>query len=177
MNSFSTTPWYWILTNVIFWFLEHLILYSTWNVKISQSITVPPVNNDKKLGFREHINTVWKKANLKLHSLNRISRFLSSEEHVLIINAYIKSLFNYYQLIWMFCYRGIMHKMNNIQERSLRLLLKNYKDNFQDLLSPSDGISIHQRCKKLTINRSIQIYPWPFSWSNEWRFLYQSKYL
>ena len=33
----------------------------------------------------------------------------------------------------MFCYRGIMHKMNMIQERFLRLLLKSRKDDFQDL--------------------------------------------
>ena len=99
---------------------------------------------DNKLDFTEHLNTVCKKANLKLHALNRISRFLSPEQHVLIINAYIKSLFNYCPLVWMFCYRGIMHKTNKIHERSLRLLLKNYKDNFQDLLRSSGDISIHQ---------------------------------
>ena len=87
----------------------------------------------------KHLNTVCKKANLTLHALNRISRFLSPEQHVLIINAYIKSLFNYCPLDWMFCYRGITHKMNKIHEWSLRLLLKNYKDDFQE-------ISIHQRC-------------------------------
>ena len=46
----------------------------------------------------------------------------------------------------MFYYSGIMHKMNKIHERSLRLLLKNYKDDFQDLLRSSRDISIHQRC-------------------------------
>ena len=46
----------------------------------------------------------------------------------------------------MFCYRRIMHKMNKIHERSLRLLLKNYKDDFQDLLRSSGDASIHQRC-------------------------------
>ena len=46
----------------------------------------------------------------------------------------------------MFWYRGIMHKMNKIHERCLRLLLKNYKDDFKDLLRSSGDISIHQRC-------------------------------
>ena len=46
----------------------------------------------------------------------------------------------------MLCYRGIMHKMNKIHERSLRLLMKNYKNDFQDLFRSSGGISIHQRC-------------------------------
>ena len=39
-----------------------------------------------------------------------------------------------------------MHKMNKIHERSLRLLLKNHKDAFQDLLRSFGDISIHQRC-------------------------------
>ena len=39
-----------------------------------------------------------------------------------------------------------MHKVNKILERSLRLLLENYKDDFQDLLRSSGNISIHQRC-------------------------------
>ena len=39
-----------------------------------------------------------------------------------------------------------MHERNKIDERSLLLLLKNYKDDFQDLLRYSGDISIHQRC-------------------------------
>ena len=118
------------------------------NITIKNSVSekLLDVIIDNKLDFTEHLNPVCKMANLKLHALNRISRFLSPEQHVLIINAYIKSLFNYCPLVWMFCYRRIMHKMNKIHERSLRLLLKNYKDDFQDLLRSSGDISIHQRC-------------------------------
>ena len=115
-------------------------------IKNSASEKLLGVIIDNKLDFTEHLNTVCKKANLKLHALNRISRFLSPEQHVLIINAYIKSLFNYCPLVWMFCYRRIMHKMNKIHERSLRLLLKNYEDDFQDLLRSSADLSIPQRC-------------------------------
>ena len=39
-----------------------------------------------------------------------------------------------------------MHKMIKIHERSLSLLLENYKGDFQDLLKSSGDISIHQRC-------------------------------
>ena len=93
-------------------------------IKRSDSEKLLGVIIDNKLDFTEHFNTVCKKASLKLHALNRISRFLSPEQHVLIINAYIKSLFNYCPLVWMFCSWGIMHKMNKIHERSLSLLLK-----------------------------------------------------
>ena len=37
---------------------------------------------DNKLDFTKHLNTVCKKANLKLRALNRISQFLSPEQHV-----------------------------------------------------------------------------------------------
>ena len=39
-----------------------------------------------------------------------------------------------------------MDKMNKIYERSLRLILKNYKDHFQDFLRSSGDISIRKRC-------------------------------
>ena len=115
-------------------------------IKNSASKKLLGVIMDNKLDFTEHLNTVCKKANLKLHALNRMSIFLSPEQYVLKINAYIKSLFNYCPLVLIFCYSRIMHKMNKIYERSLRFLLKNYKDDFQDLLRSSGDISIHQRC-------------------------------
>ena len=71
---------------------------------------------------------------------------MSPEQHVRIISAYIKSLFNYFLLVWVFSYRGFMHKMDKIHKRSLYLLLENYKDDFQDILRSSGGLSIHQRC-------------------------------
>ena len=118
------------------------------NITIKNSVSekLLGVIIDNTLDFMEHLNTLCKKANLKLHASNRISRFLSPEQYVLIINAYIKSLFNYCPLVWMFCYRGIMHNMNKFHERSVHLLLKNYKDDFQDLLRSSCDISTHQRC-------------------------------
>ena len=119
-----------------------------------------------KLDFTEHLNTVCKKANLKLHALSRISRFLSPEQHVLIINAYIKSLFNYCPLVWMFCYRRIMHKMNKIHERSLHLLLKNYKDDFQDLLS----LIVYKYIHGLSPEIMNQVFSTRANIYNTWQF-------
>ena len=74
-------------------------------IKNSDSEKLLGVIIDIKLDCTEHLTTVCKKANLKLRALNRISRSLSPEQYVLIINAYIKSLFNNCPLVWMFCYR------------------------------------------------------------------------
>ena len=62
-------------------------------IKNSASEKLLGIIIDSKLDFTEHLNAVCKKAKLKLLALNRISKFLSPEQHVLIINAYIKSLF------------------------------------------------------------------------------------
>ena len=131
------------------------------NIKLKNSVSGFIINN--KLDFTEHLNTVCKKANLKLYALNKISRFLSPEQHVLIINPYIKSLFNYCPLAWMFCYQKIMHKMHKIHARSLRFLLKNYKDDFQDLLMSSGDISIHQRCISSLLTEVYKYISWSFS--------------
>ena len=72
-------------------------------IKNSASEKLLGVIIDNKLDFKEHLKTVCKKVNLELHALNRTSGFLSPEQHVLIIDAYIKSLFNYCPLVWMFC--------------------------------------------------------------------------
>ena len=71
------------------------------NITIKNSASEKPLGVviDNKLDFTEHLNTVCKMANLKLQALNRISRLLSPEQHVLIINTYIKPLFNYYPLV------------------------------------------------------------------------------
>ena len=130
--------------------------YKNIIIKNSASEKLLGVIIGNKPDFTEHLNTVCKEANLKLHALNRISRFLSPKQHVLTINAYIKSLFNYCPLVWMFCYRGIMHKENKIHKWSLRFLLRNCKGDFQDLLRSSGNISIHRICMNSLLTEAFK---------------------
>ena len=71
-----------------------------FTIKKSVSEKLLGVIIDNKLDFREHLNTIGKKANLYLHSLNRI-----------YVSVFVKSLFNYCPLVSMLCYLGIMHKI------------------------------------------------------------------
>ena len=48
-------------------------------IKNSVSQKLSGVIIDNKLKLYEHLNTVCKKASLRVHALNRISRFLSPE--------------------------------------------------------------------------------------------------
>ena len=101
---------------------------------------------DNELSFQSHVNSICKKANQKLNALFRVSNYMTSEQLILLVNSFIKSHFNYCPLIWMFCNRTSMNKINKIQERTLRLTLNNYSDNFNDLLLISNEMSTHQRC-------------------------------
>ena len=110
------------------------------------------INN--QLNFTKLLNTICQKPNLKLNALNRASRFLSPEQYFQITNAYIKYIFNYCPLVWMFCYQEIMHKMNKIHKWFLHLSVKDFKHDFKDLLRFFGDINPTKMCK-LIINWSI----------------------
>ena len=61
-------------------------------------------------------------------------------------NSFIRSHFSYYPLIWMFCNRKNMQKVNKIQERCLRLMTNYYELSYEELLDLINEISPHQRC-------------------------------
>ena len=60
---------------------------------------------DNNLHFSNHISNICKTANQKLNALSRISANMNSDKCTLLINSFIKSLFLYCPLIWMFCNR------------------------------------------------------------------------
>ena len=92
------------------------------------------INIVKKLNFNGHILTMLKKGIQKLHALARISKYLSQDKLKIIVNTFIQSQINYCPLIWMFHCRTINNKINKLHERALRLVYKNDKLTFHELL-------------------------------------------
>ena len=62
-----------------------------------------------------------------------------------LMKAFITSQFNYCPLIWMFHSRQLNNRINKIQERALRLVYKDSKLTFDDLLKLDNSVTIHQR--------------------------------
>ena len=62
-----------------------------------------------------------------------------------LMKAFITSQFNYCPLIWMFHSRQLNNRINKIQERALRLVYKDNKLTFDDLLKLDNSVTIHQR--------------------------------
>ena len=70
-------------------------------------------------------SNICKTANQKLNALFRVSANMNSDKCTLLINSFIESHFSYCPLIWMFCNKKSMKKVNKIQERYLQLMTNN----------------------------------------------------
>ena len=103
------------------------------------------VTIDSKLTFEEHVTKLIKKGNQKLHALARISKYLCEDKLKLVMRSFIESQFNYCPLIWMFHNRTLNAKINKLHERALRLVYKDDKLNFQELLEKDGSVTIHHR--------------------------------
>ena len=139
----------------------HLIIANQENIHInigseiiesSESVELLGIKIDKNLNFNEHVSGLVKKGNQKLHALARISKFLKQDKLKIIMKTFIQSQFNYCPLTWMFHNRTLNNKINKLHERALRVVYKNDKLTFDELLSLDNSVTTHQRnSQKLAI--------------------------
>ena len=132
----------------------HLLISTDENVALkikNETITNSP--NQKLLGilfnnkfdFDEHATSLCWKAYKKLNALARVAHYMNLAQCRLILNALIFSQFGYCPLAWMFHSRNLNNDINNIHERALRIVFRDYKSTFQQLLKQNKSVSIHQR--------------------------------
>ena len=110
------------------------------------------VKVDNKLTFKNHVETLCKKASQKISALSRVSSYMNFYQKKLIVNAFITSHFSYCPLIWMFHSRKLNNCINRIHERALRIIYDDYESSFRDLLNMDNSSTIHERnLKKLAL--------------------------
>ena len=63
----------------------------------------------------------------------------------LIMNAFIFSPFGYCPLVWMFHSRKLNNRINNIHERALTIIYRDYESTFQQLLKQNNSVAIYRR--------------------------------
>ena len=91
------------------------------------SIKLLGVSIDNKLKFDEHVLNIIKKANSKLSTLSRLTKFMTLQKKRTLYKAFVESQFKYCSLSWMFHGRKTNCKINRLQERALIFLaLRNY---------------------------------------------------
>ena len=110
------------------------------------------VNIGSNLTFENHVESLWKKASQKLNTFLRVTLSLNFNQRKLLLNAFITSHIPYAFVVWMFHSRKLKNRINNIHERALRLVYKDYISSFDDLLAKDNSFKIYQRnLQKLAI--------------------------
>ena len=92
---------------------------------------------------KEHILSLCKKVNRKLHALSRVSKYMTLNKCRILMRSFIISQFNYRPLIWMIENRGLNDKINRIHERALRIVYDDYIFSFEDLLSKDKSVTLN----------------------------------
>ena len=114
-------------------------------IDANKSVKLLGIKIDNNLDFNEHVSSVCKKVNLKLHALTRISYFMDKDTLCVLMKAFIESQFGYCPLIWMHHSRTLNNKINKLHERALRLVYKDHISTFEELLLQDGSFTIHHR--------------------------------
>ena len=137
----------------------HLLINTDKNVALRiKNETITNSSNEKLFGilfnnkfdFDEHVTSLCRKAPQKLNALSRVAQYMNLAQRRLIMNAFIFSQFGYCPLVWMFRSKKLNNRINNIHERALRIVYRDYKSTFKQLLKQNKSVSIYQR--------NLQIY-------------------
>ena len=125
---------------------EQMITVENHVIKSSSVEELLGVKIVSNLNFKEHILSLCKKANRKLHALSRVSKYMTLNKRRILMKSFIISQFNYCSLIWMVHNKGLNNKTNLIHERALRIVYDDYSSTFEDLIINKDkSVIIHQR--------------------------------
>ena len=109
-------------------------------IECSESVKLLGVTIDNRLNFKEHISKLCKKVSSKLHALARVSSYIDQDK-----SRFIESQFSYCPLVWMFHSRTLNNRINKLHEMALRLVYKESKLTFEELLRKDNSFSIHHR--------------------------------
>ena len=119
--------------------------WSKFDLKNSKSQKLLGIEIDNKLTFSDHVKGICTKASQKLHALSRVSNFMTLKQRKIIMNSFILSHFGYCPLVWMFHDRRLNHRINRLHERTLRIVYKDDKSSFKELLAKNESFTIHER--------------------------------
>ena len=92
---------------------------------------------DEKLNFNEHVRRICSKASAQISALQRLTGLVDYPSRKAIYTSFIASNFNYCPLVWFFTSRESINKIDKIQERALRFVLKDHISNYKNLLLKS----------------------------------------
>ncbi len=118
-------------------------------IKCEKEVKLLGIAIDEKLRFGTHINNLCKMAARQINIMYWFKGIFDLEERERIYNTFILSNFNYCPIIWHFCEKVSSTKIEKIQERALRFMLKDQISTYQQLLEKCNYATLHIRCLKI----------------------------
>ena len=143
----------------------HLLINTHENVALKIKNETINNNSTKKLlgilfnnkfDFDEYVTSLCRKVSQKLNALARVAQYMNLAQRRLIMNVFIFSQFGYCPLVWMLHSRKVNNRINNIHERALRIVYRDYESSFQQLLKQNKSVSIHQKTYKYLLPRRFK---------------------
>ena len=112
-------------------------------IEKSQEVFLLGITIDDKLSFKRHVENICRKAKYKLHALQSIRKYLSTDKAEALCNAFINSQFYYAPLIWMLAGKLLISRVKKIQFRLLQVVNNTYDTTYDELLSMNRDTSVH----------------------------------
>ena len=113
------------------------------DVKSSMEEKLFGVKADAELSFENYVSSLCRKESQNLNA--RVVNFMNLAKRKSLKKAFITSQLNYCPLTWMFHSRQSNNRINKVHERALRLVSKDNKLTFNDLLKLDNSVTIHQQ--------------------------------
>ena len=121
---------------------------SNYTIMNSAKQKLLEVTIENHLKFDSHIKNLCSKAGQKLYTLSRISSYISLNQRRMIMQSFIMSQFGYCPLIWMNHNRSLNNNINRIHERALRIVSRDKKSTFNELLEKDNSVPFTLKISK-----------------------------
>ena len=114
-------------------------------IKSASSVTLLGITIYSKLNFKEYINNIVQRAYYKLYTLRRLRKFLTLQKTKILDGSMIENQFAYCPLIWLFCSKTDMQRVEKVQCKILQVVHNNYMAIYDELLALDNKLKIYQR--------------------------------
>jgi len=124
-------------------------------IKALESIDILGVTLDNKLKFDLMVKEICRRAGSQINVLQRIKLSLDKASRTAVYNSFISSNLLYCQLIWMYCGRSNIQKMEKMNERALRFVNNDYASDYEGQLTIAGKEKL---LVQRIINMAIEVY-------------------
>ena len=85
---------------------------------------------------------VCQKASWQINALKRISKFLNERCRMHVHKSFVSANFNCCPVVWMFCGKTNLGKLERLQERALSIIFSEKSHSYNELLKKSGQLSV-----------------------------------